>query len=148
MASKIQECAVSAKTVNTQIWNHTSNSRQPNSYNMRANSLAELSQQQLWWLPISELLITINCAMKLMVVILNTNTTSTTSISASADPYQLFCKKGTPKKYKFYRRSKMMAPFLHVIYALKGRISPTYPRYFWRWQLSCLYTSQRTINRL
>jgi len=51
----------------------------------RSCGLAQPFQQQLRWLLVSQLLTTLNCAMKLIVVILNTYTRVTNSLSAKAD---------------------------------------------------------------
>jgi hypothetical protein len=56
----------------------------------RALARSELScttvkQQQLWWLLVNQLLTTVTCAMKLMVVILKTYTRFANSVCANAD---------------------------------------------------------------
>jgi len=53
-------------------------------YSTRPATVQEL-QQQLWWLLVSHLLTTVNCATKQTVVILNIYTRLTNSVSASAD---------------------------------------------------------------
>jgi hypothetical protein len=49
--------------------------------------LMQPSQQQLWLLFVSQLLTAVNCATKLMVVLLNIYTRFTNSLSANADVF-------------------------------------------------------------
>ena len=56
----------------------------------KLSGLGEPSQQQIWWLLVSRLLIAVKYAIKLSVVILHTCTTFANTVNASADSFNVF----------------------------------------------------------
>jgi len=55
------------------------------SCDMKLNTPARQSQQQIWWLPVSQLFMAVNYATKLMVVIFNTCFRFANSVGTCAD---------------------------------------------------------------